>query len=295
MQITEPKIEIDVGATLRKDLKETMATVNKLTKEVATATSGVAGELKATSDIGAFLQALGADLGGEVSGLFGKVFPGSGKKEETKEGDEKAASKTGAEADTSKIDAAQKKTTNEAIDGEKEREKANAKAWAGIVGNAIKGSKAVAKIRKAFAIAEVVKDTAVAVSKAAASAAFPLNIPAIAFATATGAAQLALVKGQAHDGLDKVPSTGTYLLEKGERVVDKRLNADLSNFLSVQNGARRGAAPVPQQAQAPVISPNINLTLNGNVQPDAIHSNRGALESMIRGIFADYAMEAPFG
>ncbi len=294
MQIQAPKIEVDVGETLRKDLNDTMNTINKASKTIAAATSGVSGELKATSDIGSFLKALAGDLGGEFGGLFGKIFPGTGENKTTGKAEGEASLTTGAEADTSKISAAQSSVTDEAIKGEEDREKANAKAWAGIVGNAIKSSKALSKIRKAFAIAEVVKDTAMAISKAVASAPFPLNVPAIAFATATGAAQLAAVKGQAHDGLDKIPSTGTYLLEKGERVVDRRLNADLSSFLNVQNG-RGGVGAVTNQTHAPVISPNINLTLNGDVQPDAVHSNRGALESMIRGIFADYAMEAPFG
>lgn len=35
--------------------------------------------------------------------------------------------------------------------------------------------------------------------------------------------------GQAHDGIDYVPNTGTWNLETGERVVDKRTNADLKD------------------------------------------------------------------
>lgn len=44
------------------------------------------------------------------------------------------------------------------------------------------------------------------------------------------------VKGQFHSGIDSVPSTGTYLLEQGERVVDKRLNQDLKNYMSGEQG-----------------------------------------------------------
>ncbi|WP_417462859.1 hypothetical protein [Kordiimonas sp.] len=290
MQIQAPAFDVDPGETIKKVTEQ----FKELAQVVANVKAGYSGpgDLKATSDIGGFLQALVGDIGGEVGGLLGKVFPGSGGEKQA--GEEGGSLTAGTEADTSKIDEAQGKTTDDAIKGEEDREKANAKAWAGIVGNAVKSSKVLSKIRKAFAIGEVVKDTAMAISKAVASAPFPLNVPAIAFAAATGAAQLAAVKGQAHDGLDKVPSTGTYLLEKGERVVDKRLNADLSNFLNVQGGGG-GLTSVTNQTHAPVISPNINLTLNGDVQPDAVHGNRGALESMIRGIFADYAMEAPFG
>jgi len=38
--------------------------------------------------------------------------------------------------------------------------------------------------------------------------------------------------GMAHDGIDSVPREGTWLLDKGERVVDQRTNADLKDFLS---------------------------------------------------------------
>ena len=37
--------------------------------------------------------------------------------------------------------------------------------------------------------------------------------------------------GMAHDGIDSIPNEGTWLLDKGERVVDSRTNADLKNYL----------------------------------------------------------------
>lgn len=40
------------------------------------------------------------------------------------------------------------------------------------------------------------------------------------------------VVGMAHDGISEVPSEGTWLLDKGERVVDKRTNGDLKDYLS---------------------------------------------------------------
>ena len=41
--------------------------------------------------------------------------------------------------------------------------------------------------------------------------------------------------GMAHDGIDYIPKEGTWLLDKGERVVDSRTNADLKQYLSNQN------------------------------------------------------------
>jgi len=44
------------------------------------------------------------------------------------------------------------------------------------------------------------------------------------------------IQGQAHDGWDSLPATGTYNLEKGERVVGKSLNQDLTKYLNNQDG-----------------------------------------------------------
>ncbi len=43
------------------------------------------------------------------------------------------------------------------------------------------------------------------------------------------------IAGMAHDGIDNIPKEGTWLLDKGERVVDSRTNADLKNYLANQN------------------------------------------------------------
>lgn len=62
------------------------------------------------------------------------------------------------------------------------------------------------------------------------------------------------VKGQFHSGIDNVPSTGTYLLEKGERVVDKTINKDLKGMLREnENGGGGG------------ITLNAPITIQGNV------------------------------
>lgn len=40
------------------------------------------------------------------------------------------------------------------------------------------------------------------------------------------------IQGMAHDGIDNIPKEGTWLLDKGERVVDSRTNSDLKNYLA---------------------------------------------------------------
>lgn len=58
------------------------------------------------------------------------------------------------------------------------------------------------------------------------------------------AAQMAIIAanatldiGQAHDGLTSVPTTGSFFLEQGERVVSSRNNEDLTSFLSAQTAS----------------------------------------------------------
>ena len=45
------------------------------------------------------------------------------------------------------------------------------------------------------------------------------------------------IAGMAHDGIDNIPKEGTWLLDKGERVVDSRTNADLKNYLANGGGS----------------------------------------------------------
>lgn len=45
------------------------------------------------------------------------------------------------------------------------------------------------------------------------------------------------LSGMAHDGIDNIPKEGTWLLDKGERVVDSRTNADLKDYLAKGGGS----------------------------------------------------------
>jgi lambda family phage tail tape measure protein len=59
---------------------------------------------------------------------------------------------------------------------------------------------------------------------------------ALAFATGLSS-QIAGIAGMAHDGIDSVPETGTWLLQKGERVTTAQTSAKLDKTLdSVANG-----------------------------------------------------------
>ncbi|EIW9040585.1 phage tail tape measure protein [Klebsiella pneumoniae] len=65
-----------------------------------------------------------------------------------------------------------------------------------------------------------------------------------------------VLQGQAHDGIDSVPETGTWLLQKGERVTTAKTSAKLDATLDrVANQSTGGGA---------IYSPNINIPINGN-------------------------------
>lgn len=98
------------------------------------------------------------------------------------------------------------------------------------------------RIGKAAAIAQAVINTYTSATGAYASAsAIPVvgwilgPIAAIA-AIALGMQNVNKIRsqqmGQAHAGMTNIPSEGTYLLDKGERVIQPEQNKDLTNFLS---------------------------------------------------------------
>ncbi|WP_368534819.1 phage tail tape measure protein, partial [Enterobacter hormaechei] len=99
----------------------------------------------------------------------------------------------------------------------------------------------------------------------ASTAAIPIVGPALApAAMATAAAVTAplvaavgtsALAGMAHDGIDSVPETGTWLLQKGERVVTSQTSAKLDETLDRVN---------QQSTQGANFSPVINMNVNGD-------------------------------
>jgi hypothetical protein len=69
---------------------------------------------------------------------------------------------------------------------------------------------------------------------------------ALAGAAMMGSFATGLVAGMAHDGMKNIPEDGTWLLQKGERVVDSKTNKDLTDYLKNQKQS------------------NINMTVNIN-------------------------------
>ncbi|MDJ7444904.1 hypothetical protein LEH14_26965, partial [Salmonella enterica] len=112
-------------------------------------------------------------------------------------------------------------------------------------------------------LADVIMASQSAIADAWSSAPFPANLAAVATTTAkTGllaaVVQSVTMQGMAHDGIDHVPREGTWLLDKGERVVDRRTNADLKAYLAKkQEGSRVNNV---------VVNSNSSLTVNNNGQ-----------------------------
>ncbi|MGR6778931.1 hypothetical protein ACU5B6_04780 [Moritella viscosa] len=110
-----------------------------------------------------------------------------------------------------------------------------------LLAEAAKTNKKAFQLQKAMNIANAVMNTAQGATRALAEGG-PYMGPALAAMTvALGAIQISTISqqqwsGQAHDGIDNVPNTGTWNLEKGERVTDKRTNADLKQYLAENNG-----------------------------------------------------------
>lgn len=100
----------------------------------------------------------------------------------------------------------------------------------------------------------------------ASTAAIPIVGPGLAPAAMASAAAVtepmvaaisaASLSGMAHDGVDSVPETGTWLLQKGERVTTAKTSAKLDATLDrVANQSTGGGA---------IYAPNINIPINGN-------------------------------
>jgi hypothetical protein len=92
-------------------------------------------------------------------------------------------------------------------------------------------------VTKALRIGEAVMNTATGAARALADWPWPYSAVVAGIVAAMGAVQVALIAsqkytGQAHSGLTSVPMTGSFVLEKGERVIKTDQNADLTEFLA---------------------------------------------------------------
>lgn len=117
--------------------------------------------------------------------------------------------------------------------------------------------KAAFVAQKAVAIAQSIIAIQQGIAMASANP-FPYNLAAMASVAAATAGIVSNISavGMAHDGIDAVPETGTWLLQKGERVTTAATSAKLDATLDrVANQSTGGGA---------IYSPTINIPINGN-------------------------------
>lgn len=113
--------------------------------------------------------------------------------------------------------------------------------------------RALFAVSKSFAIAEASVKLWQAIANAGASTTWPANLAAMASVAAAMGGLVSNIAsvGMAHEGIDSVPKSGTWLLEKGERVTtestSKRLDTVLTDIQArLANGAGGGGTTVVQ-------------------------------------------------
>ncbi|HBS1744775.1 TPA: phage tail tape measure protein [Klebsiella pneumoniae] len=116
--------------------------------------------------------------------------------------------------------------------------------------------KAAFAVQKAAAIAQSVIAIQQGIAMAAANP-FPYNPAAMASVAASTAGIVSNIAavGMAHDGIDAVPETGTWLLQKGERVVTANTSAKLDATLN---------RVAQQSTSGNQISQEFNFNVNGD-------------------------------
>ncbi|PMY71923.1 MULTISPECIES: phage tail tape measure protein [unclassified Pseudomonas] len=152
-----------------------------------------------------------------------------------------------------------------------------------VAGKATQASASVAMVANAQATAFQASLAAFA-STAAIPIVGPLLAPGAAAAAATFAAPLvagvsaASLAGMAHDGLDSVPETGTWLLAKGERVTTAETSAKLDSTLSkIQAGQSRKGA----------IAPVVNLYEDASKAGTSRANSDGGVDVWVANILSD--------
>ncbi|KXU39374.1 hypothetical protein AXE65_08815, partial [Ventosimonas gracilis] len=155
-------------------------------------------------------------------------------------------------------------------------------------------NKKMRAVGKAAAIAQTIISTYQAATAAMASAATipivgwvmaPIAAAAIA---AAGMANVAKIKGVAHSGIDRVPETGTWLLEKGERVTTAHTSAKLDATLERISKQQQASQGRRERGRGSAV---INQTIQVQGQVDA----RTASQLAAEGARNQRRVEARFG
>lgn len=148
----------------------------------------------------------------------------------------------------------------------------------------------IAGMARAAMVAQTVMKTYEGAMAAYASAAaipyvgFLLGPAAAAAVVAAGMANVQQIRstpiGQFHQGIDHVPKSGDYTLLEGERVLDKRLNADLKNFMQTKQNSSSGITWNGDQ--------NFIFQGEGESAAEKMLSNRDVMYGLMRNAMSEF-------
>ncbi len=142
---------------------------------------------------------------------------------------------------------------------------------------------------KAASIAQAIINTEIAATRALAELGPVAGPPMAATMRGLGYASVGLIAataltGMAHSGIDRVPREGTWLLDKGERVLSPRQNSDLTSYLKKANTVPASTGGGGQPIQ---INVEVNIANDGTAQTnvDGAGAQQGRqLAEMVAGM-----------
>ncbi|WP_341667341.1 tape measure protein [Alcaligenes sp. SDU_A2] len=128
--------------------------------------------------------------------------------------------------------------------------------------------KAMFLASKAASIAQAIINTEIAATRALAELGPIAGPPMAATMRGLGYASVGMIAataltGMAHSGIDQIPREGTWLLDKGERVLSPRQNSDLTSYLKKANTVPAGAEGSGQPIH---INVEVNIANDGSTQ-----------------------------
>ncbi|MDC5602470.1 hypothetical protein OFM92_05915 [Acinetobacter baumannii] len=156
--------------------------------------------------------------------------------------------------------------------------------------------KAMFAANKAFAIAQSLVSIQQGIAQASANP-FPYNLAAmasVAAATANIIGNIQSVSGIFHGGQTNVPAEASYILDKGERVLSRRQNQDLTTYLDSQREMNQYNAinSNPTYGSATVLEPIVNVYVLEGQTADVTRNDDGSLDVRIRQIAGEVAEQA---
>lgn len=156
--------------------------------------------------------------------------------------------------------------------------------------------RAMFAVSKSFALAEAAVKLWQAVAIAGASTTWPENLGAMAGVAAamSGLVGNIMAIGMAHDGINSVPSTGTWLLKKGERVTTEKTSDKLDRVLTDIQNQRSGEMQI-NIYEAPGTSAQVTRKGDGRIDVEITSIENDLVDRMNRGTGLSSYLDQRYG